>query len=278
MWLRTFQIFTLIFWLGSMGWLASVIWAPLGTRMKPVEAREAYNAFFQWNESTNMTLLDNGVRRGQITVAGYSGFDERAERNLNGISVSGLIESETEIGVSGMVDLFWRGVIDFIEEEDMKMHGGDFSIRIPNRQLSAHVAFEGDPMIMKAQALLNKIPIFSYNSADGKAPPAIPKSAASLLPIAGMGDPAEMNQDQFKPEITAQRGLYKLSGRELPVYLLTLDFVGIGQKLRVFLSEAGEPLLIETDLGYEAISEMLVPLEVYKNNGSTRKNGNTKSE
>ena len=58
--------------------------------------------------------------------------------------------------------------------------------------------------------------------------------------------------------------MYRLSGRELPVYLLKLEFEEFGQTIQVFLSEAGEPLRIETGFGYEAISEMLVPLEVYK--------------
>ena len=113
MWVRLFQIFTVLFWLASVGWLMAVVWAPMEKRMKPVEAREALNAFFQWNESTNMTLLENGARRGQVTVAGYSGFNEKEGRELNGISLSGLLESEAKIGVSGKVDLFWRGCWNF---------------------------------------------------------------------------------------------------------------------------------------------------------------------
>lgn len=270
MWVRLFQIFTVLFWLASVGWLMAVVWAPMEKRMKPVEAREALNAFFQWNESTNMTLLENGARRGQVTMAGYSGFNEKEGRELNGISLSGLLESEAKIGVSGKVDLFWRGVLEFLDTEEMPVHQGDFSVRIPNRQLSAHLAFAGEPKQIKVQAMLNKIPIFSYDSSAGTKLPDLPQAASTLLPLAGLPDPSSVKEEQIKPKVAALRGMYRLSGRELPVYLLKLEFDEFGQTIQIFLSEAGEPLRIETGFGYEAISEMLVPLEVYKQERSGR--------
>jgi hypothetical protein len=34
--------------------------------------------------------------------------------------------------------------------------------------------------------------------------------------------------------------------------------------VRAYLSEVGEPLKIESDLGFEAVSEILVPLDAYR--------------
>jgi hypothetical protein len=51
-------------------------------------------------------------------------------------------------------------------------------------------------------------------------------------------------------------------------FLLILRGAGPDQEIRIYLSEAGEPLRIESDLGFEAISEILVPLDAYKEKGS----------
>ena len=64
-----------LFWLGSVGWLSAVVWAPPGSRMSEVDPFEVYRVFFSWNDSANMTLLENGTRRGQVTVSGGSGND-----------------------------------------------------------------------------------------------------------------------------------------------------------------------------------------------------------
>ena len=73
--LRIVPIFIVTFWLASVAWLCAVVWAPPESRMAQVDPRQVYDVFFAWNESTNMTLLDNGMRRGQITIAGSSGDD-----------------------------------------------------------------------------------------------------------------------------------------------------------------------------------------------------------
>jgi len=66
--LRIVPIFILTFWLVSVAWLSAVVWAPPESRMSRVDPRQVYDVFFAWNESTNMTLLDNGTRRGQSRI------------------------------------------------------------------------------------------------------------------------------------------------------------------------------------------------------------------
>ena len=73
--LRFFYIAILLFWLGSVGWLCAVVWAPPESRMSQVDPREIYAVFFAWNDSTIMTFLENGERKGQVTIAGGSGED-----------------------------------------------------------------------------------------------------------------------------------------------------------------------------------------------------------
>ena len=47
-------------------------------------------------------------------------------------------------------------------------------------------------------------------------------------------------------------------------FLLRLRSPDHDLEIRVYLSEVGEPLKVETDLGFEAISEILVPLDAYR--------------
>jgi hypothetical protein len=60
-----------------------------------------------------------------------------------------------------------------------------------------------------------------------------------------------------------------LGGREMRAFLLTLRSDKQAQEVRIYLSEAGEPLRIESDLGFEAVSEILVPLDAYQRRSST---------
>jgi len=86
---RLFTVFVVLFWAASVGWLCAVVWAPPESRMSRVDPREVYDTFFAWNDSTSMTLLENGARRGQLTVSGGSGVDPGA----NTLSFSGSLES-----------------------------------------------------------------------------------------------------------------------------------------------------------------------------------------
>ena len=47
-------------------------------------------------------------------------------------------------------------------------------------------------------------------------------------------------------------------------YLLILRTVEQDVIFRVYFSELGEPFKVETNFGFEAISEILVPLEAYR--------------
>jgi hypothetical protein len=67
----------------------------------------------------------------------------------------------------------------------------------------------------------------------------------------------------------ARVGNFNLGGREMRAFLLTLRSDKQAQEVRIYLSEAGEPLRIESDLGFEAVSEILVPLDAYQRRSST---------
>lgn len=270
---RLFSIAVVLFWMGSVAWLCAVVWAPPGSRMERIDPREVYGVFFAWNESTTMTLLENGVRRGQVTVAGGSGTDADSGAFERFVSLAGSSERFDERSGSPVVDLFWKGTFSFTET--MESRGGEFTARIPGRELSAHFEFEAPPPtgaepVVRAEVEMAGDEIFSFDS--GTAPGLDPSAALSMLgPVAGLSGLASLNPASLKLAAEARVGSFDLAGREMRAFLLTLRGAGPDQTLRVYLSEAGEPLRIETDLGFEAVSEILVPLEAYQRQNSANR-------
>jgi len=263
---RLFTIAIVLFWLGSVAWLCAVVWAPPGSRMTKIDPREVYRVFFEWNESTKMTLIENGVRRGEVTVQGGSGIEAESGEFERTLSVSGTIESYDERSASSLVNLFWKGTLAFTGT--MESRGGEFAVRIPGKELTAHLSFggavtEGEKPAIRANVVMAEREVFSFDSSASKG--VDPSSALAMLgsfgSIPGLGslDPSAM-----KITTEARTGSFSLGGREMRAFLLTLRGADPGQEVRIYLSEVGEPLRIETDLGFEAISEILVPLEAYK--------------
>lgn len=270
---RLFSIAVVLFWMGSVAWLCAVVWAPPGSRMAKIDPREVYEVFFAWNESTTMTLLENGVRRGQVTVSGGSGTDAESGEFERFFSVAGSSERFDERSGSPIVEFFWKGTFSFTEA--MESRGGEFTARIPQRELNAHLAFEaarstGAKPVIRARVEMAGNELFSL---DPEANPGLdPAGALSMMgPVAGLSGLGSLNPADLKLTTEARVGSFNLAGREMRAFLLTLRGAQPDQTVRVYLSEAGEPLRIETDLGFEAVSEILVPLEAYQRQNSANR-------
>lgn len=272
--LRLLSIAIILFWMGSVAWLSAVVWAPAGSRMSEIDPREAYSVFFAWNESTTMTLLENGTRRGQVTVNAGSGEEEESGEFQRFFSVSGSFDRYDERSASNLVELFLKGT--FVFNEAMESRGGLMAARVPGRDLRAEIEFkpkgDGEKPMVRGKVEMGGREMFSFDSeADGSGSNSsmilsmLGAAPGGGLPIPGIGalDPSAM---KFTTE--AKVGRFHLAGREMRAYLLTFRGENEGGEVRVFLSEAGEPLRIETDLGFEAISEILVPLDAYKRTSS----------
>jgi hypothetical protein len=266
---RLFTIAIVLFWLGSVAWLCAVVWAPPGSRMAKVDPREVYGVFFAWNDSTKMTLLENGARRGEIVIAGGSGVEAESGVFERVLSLSGQLESWDERSASTLVELFWKGSLAFTET--MESRGGEFSVRIPAKEVSVQIAYDGPlptadqnptaKTAMRARVVMAGREILAVGPETPLDPAMISPLIGSLANFGGINplDPA-----QLKFTTDARVGDFNLGGREMRAFLLTLRSDEQDQEVRVYLSEAGEPLRIETDLGFEAVSEILVPLDAYQ--------------
>ncbi|NNE92879.1 MAG: hypothetical protein HKN23_14640 [Verrucomicrobiales bacterium] len=258
--IRLLQICIVLFWLGTTGWLAWTIWKPGGTGFVEMDPQEALDTFFEWNESTTMTIMENGRRIGQVNVSGVAGEDRRKNRGfLKTFSMAGSLDNTDQ---PGSVGLFWRALHDFDNNQPMNLLAGELSLRIPARQLTAHVEVEGDPAVLKARALLGEVKLFEYDG-DPEKLPEVPGTLTEGLGGSLLGD--FTNPESLQPEIKASRGDREFgTSREIPVFRLEISPGPDMPGLVVFLSTAGEPLKVETEFGVELISEVLVPLEVYR--------------
>ena len=84
-------------------------------------------------------------------------------------------------------------------------------------------------------------------------------TAAALFPGGGL----VANPSAWEPEIEASRGTMELAGSSQVVYLVKV-FLGSdrsGTPLKLYFSEAGEPWRIDTGWGYQAVAEVLIPVE-----------------
>ncbi|MEM9017634.1 MAG: hypothetical protein AAGC68_11525 [Verrucomicrobiota bacterium] len=259
--LRGLSLFIILFWLASIAWLCVVVWSPPESRMTRIDPRAVYDVFFAWNDNTNMTLLENGRRRGLISVSGGSGTDSETGVFSNLLSVSGSVETPDPKEGSREIDLFWRGVAEFSNE--LELQTGELTLRIPRRQLSAVLKGKADPISYEVQVKLSGREILNFDSEAGNEIP------LDRIPLDSLESVAGVNPMSMQLETEARVGEFPFGGRNLRAYLLVLKPVGYDQSIRVFLSEAGEPLKIETGFGFEAVSEILVPLEAYQRPNTT---------
>lgn len=248
-----------IFWLGSIAWLCAVIWAPPESRMAKVDPREVFDVFFQWNDTTRMTLVENGKRRGQLSVSGSHGPEIDSEDIVNSISISLSLESFKPDIKAIIADAFFKLAVDFSEQ--MKFRKMDLSARVPSKGMTAHLEMGGDPMEYEVKAAMGEQELLNFKGAAGSGMPVLPLNMLPMGSFLGSGnfDPREM-----KWEIEARMGRFNFGGREQRAYLLIFNLPEQDQSVRIYLSEVGEPLQIETDIGFEAISEILVPIESYE--------------
>ena len=73
----------------------------------------------------------------------------------------------------------------------------------------------------------------------------------------------------WAPELTGRYGSTMVAGRRMLVYQLAIRGKNSSSgnqprtEVKLYLSETGEPLRIETEWGYEALAAVLVPIDLY---------------
>ncbi|MDF1753929.1 MAG: hypothetical protein P1U89_14195 [Verrucomicrobiales bacterium] len=251
--IRALQIGTLVFWLATMGWLAKTILTPDEAGMVEVDPRRPVRIFFDWNDTNRMVLLQNGRKLGELQMVGFS---EDEEGGLAGFSTAIMLNGDVEGPVVGT---FGRGLFKF--NDDFSLESSDFLFRMPSNNFKILASARKGSEVVKAEVSLAGNKIFSY---DGEDPNAVRPDVEQILKgntmatelLSKTGAPTD-----WKWKVEAFRGRHLFAGKRLPVYLIRLSMDQTEQNVRIYLSESGEPLKIETDLGFQAVSEILAPIE-----------------
>ncbi|MAS95139.1 MAG: hypothetical protein CMO55_18235 [Verrucomicrobiales bacterium] len=260
---RVVVLVVVLFWLGSIGWLCAVIWAPPESRMAKVDPREVFEVFFAWNDSTTMVLVENGQRRGQLTVSGGSGTTRESKDISKLLSVTASFEHyERELRAT-VVDVFLKLAMDF--SEALAFQQMDLSARVPSRGMTAHLELGGKPLEYRIDAVMGEQQMLDVR---GRVDTGLPPIPTDMLPMGSLFGDGAFDPREIKWDVEARMGRFAFGGREQRAYLLIFTLPDQGQSMRVYLSEVGEPLQIETDVGFEAISEILVPLDYYRAEGA----------
>jgi hypothetical protein len=253
-------------WLGSLTWLAVEQLAPPESRMTEIDPREVYEVFFAWNDTANLTLLEQGRRRGQLAIAGGSGTSPESSEIDRVLSLSGVVETYDPGAATTKVEMFFRGLLELAEDYSMKK--GEAAVRLPERQINATLTLEGRPLQYRLTSTLHGADWLSFQGGGNseKVGTALPPA---LLPLTGMLGLDSIDPATFTWTQQARFGEFSLQGRRMPAYRLSLKADDFDSELRIYFSQVGEPLWIDTDFAYEAISEVLVPLEAYQRTAPT---------
>lgn len=278
--LRILSAAIVLFWLGTTGWLVRTLWHQREGHFTPVETEEALGAFFRWNDTTDLIILENGVKIGQMNIAGLEGIDRATGKFSRGLSAFATLDEPAmeQLDSAALTGMNWRLSATFSEANALT--GLETKIRVPRQDLDARLEWAGGDQSLAARATVGGVELYRAgrfsDEPAGKdagvaspAPPISPALAESMLGSLGLpgfgGDGAsELGAASgWMPRVEASKGTMESGGRSVPVYLIKLrqpQGGSPGDGIRIYLSEAGEPLRIDTGLGYEAMAEVLLPV------------------
>ena len=270
---RVASTLIVVFWLGTTGWLLKTLYFSEEDRFEPIAVEEAIGTFFRSNDTTNLTVLENGVKIGQMVVGGLEGVDPRTRKMTRGLTSSGTLDEPESSALNGFT---WRLNANFSDSNEPK--DLEATLRLPQQDLNLHFELNGDPPQVGARVTIGEATIFETGelSADdlgealsGKGNGMSSRSANPIpMLLPGLSSPAGKSiladANSMMPKLEASKGFLEVAGRPLPVFLLKIRFGDgtMGEPIRLYLSEAGEPLRIDTGWGFEAVAEVLIPVEI----------------
>jgi hypothetical protein len=247
--------------------------------MVQVGPEKVFEMFFAWTEGADLAILKDGRRVGQMSLSAQveqnsSPDDEKFGEVTREISIAGSLLSLSSQGNGEKQirdeEIYWRGVMAIAD--GLNFPKGDFVVRMPNAGLSIQFGFDQPANTIALTVRSGSENLINYHGN--------PAGLAELpdlgwlgrfLPLDSLLGSKGLSEGMIKawaPEIDGRFGTAMIAGRRMLVYQLVLKSKSSGGKPRgetkLFLSETGEPLMIQTAWGYEALAEVLVPLEVYK--------------
>ncbi len=279
-WVLWIQLAVITFWMVTVSVLIKRNYFHAESRMTPVPADRVAEMFFAWTEGAELTILKDGQRVGQMSLSAQLGKkmpgDIGKGRELREIAVAGSLDSFSVLENAGAGEhdkgVYWRGLMEV--DDDLNFPKGDFVLRMPELGLSVQFGFDHPVEKISLKVRSKGEQLFEYEGSPAglSALPELGK-VGRLLPLQALlgGKMSDSMVDAWAPGITGRFGSAEVAGRKMLVYQLILKNKGSGNKpgeeVKLSLSETGEPLMVQTAWGYEALAEVLVPVAVDENAG-----------
>ncbi|NOY00513.1 MAG: hypothetical protein GXP30_12370 [Verrucomicrobia bacterium] len=273
------QIVVIGFWAATTSVLVKRTWFSDESRMAEVPPEKILGMFFAWTEGVDLTILKEGQRIGQMSLSTQEkkrgvGKNEDEQGSLREISMSGSLDRFSPTGEDAEKstsvrekEFHWRGMLAVTDE--LNFTKGDFVLRMPKLGLGAQVGFDH-----KAETILLNVRSGSKVLIDYRGKPTglkeLPELGwlGSLLPLESLLGGKGVSEGMMKawaPEISGRYGSALVAGRRMMVYQLVIRGANSGGKpgseVKLYLSETGEPLMLDTAWGYQALAAILVPVE-----------------
>lgn len=271
------QIAVIGFWAVTVSILVKRTWFSDESGMVEVAPERILEMFFAWTEGAELAILKDGQNIGQMSLSTQEEKEiirENGERTdlLREVSMAGSLNrfsssNRKEAAGTGGQEIHWRGALSMNEE--LNFPKGDFILSMPNLGLGAQLGFDQVEGIISVNVRSKDEKFIEYRGKpEGLAK--LPKLGwiGSLFPLESLLGEQEMSQRTLKawaPEISGYYGRAMIAGRKMMVYQLIVNRDSSGSKsgseVRLYLSEVGEPLMLRTKWGYEAVASVLVPVE-----------------
>lgn len=272
------QIAVIAFWAVTVLLLLKRSYFSDEASMAAVEPEKVFEMFFAWAEGAEFAILKDGRRIGQMSLSGQVGKAASAAGGgeLREISLAGSLDAD---GVGGgqasavgkrSEGTYWRGLVAVAD--GLTFPSGEFVLRMPQAGLGAQLAFDQPAGTISVNLRSGGEELFHYQgSAKGLADLPELGWVGQWLPLEALLGGGGLPGGAMKawvPGIAGRYGAAKVAGRRMMVYQLVVKSGRAGSKpegeTKLYLSETGEPLMITTPWGYEALAEVLAPIEMYE--------------
>lgn len=279
-WVLVVKLAVIAFWMVTIGVLVKRHFFSDESQMVSVPPDKVFEMFFAWTEGAELTILKDGIRIGHMSLSTQLEADsadaEDENKGLRGISVAGSMDSFSTGGESSAAAInsdrgvSWRGAVEL--DDELNFPRGNFVLRIPELDMGAQAGFDHPANKIALSVRSKGKSLFQYDGA----PAGLSKLPelgwmGRLLPLDSLlsgGGLEKSGLESWAPEITGRYGSALVAGRRMLVYQLLIKSriskSKTGADVTLSLSETGEPLMLQTAWGYEALAEVLVPLEVYQ--------------
>lgn len=247
--IRVFQIFIILFWLLTTGLLIKSLYTRGEAGFTEIDSRRVIQSLFDWEDSTRMTLYQDQNALGVVSILVFP----KNKEGQPGFSFSSTLRGKVDPSIRGA---FVSGLFRY--DPDYSLATASLIFKIKSRELDSRFAIDQDDNLIAEVSLAGNT-LFKYegNRNEAPDPSSLGMLAPGLLSNSGLLSGAMGGDDTLNIETKAYRGVHRVLKHRLPVFLLKLSSDSNNQEIKLYFTEAGEPLIMETNFGVYAISEVL---------------------